>query len=46
MIMRKTMLAQQLNLLKYSIDYPSDTEIVLSAINPEEIVPVALTGLL
>lgn len=41
----QAMLAQQLNLLKYTIDYPADTEIVLSAINPEEIVPVALTGL-
>lgn len=36
---------QQLNLLKYIIDYPADEQIALVPVNPEHIAPVALTGL-
>lgn len=41
----QAMLAQQLNLLKYTIDYPADAAINLTEIRPDEIVPAALTGL-
>ena len=41
----QAMLAQQLNLLKYTIDYPADAAITLTEIRPDEIVPAALTGL-
>ncbi len=39
------MLEQQINLLKYIIDYPADEQIALTPVNPENITPVALTGL-
>ena len=39
------MLAQQLNMLKYIIDYPAEEEINLTPVNPEAITPAALTGL-
>lgn len=41
----RAMLTQQLNLLKYLIDYPADKEIALTAVDAEAIRPVALTGL-
>ena len=41
----QAMLAQQLNLLKYTIDYPADAAITLTEIRPDEIVSAALTGL-
>ena len=41
----QAMLAQQLNLLKYTIDYPADATITLTEIRPDEIVSAALTGL-
>lgn len=41
----QAMLEQQLNLLKYIIDYPAEKEIALVPVNTEAITPVALTGL-
>lgn len=41
----KAMLEQQLNLLKYTIDYPADAQIALVPVNSENITPVELTGL-
>lgn len=41
----KSMLTQQLNMLKYVIDYPADNEIALPPINTENFVPAELTGL-
>lgn len=41
----KSMLTQQLNMLKYVIDYPADNEIALTLINTENFVPAELTGL-
>lgn len=41
----KSMLTQQLNMLKYVIDYPADNEIALTPINTENFVPAELTGL-
>lgn len=40
-----SMLAQQMNLLKYVIDYPTEQAITLSPVDAETIEPVALTGL-
>lgn len=39
------MQAQQLNLLKYMIDYPADAEIALEPVNVEEMEPASLSGL-
>lgn len=41
----QAMLEQQLNLLKYIIDYPAEKQIALVPVNTETITPVALTGL-
>ena len=41
----KTMLEQQLNMMKYVIDYPAEKEIKLVELNTESIQNVALTGL-
>ncbi|RGM50391.1 MULTISPECIES: TolC family protein [Bacteroides] len=41
----KAMLEQQINLLKYIIDYPTNEQVTLTPVNPENITPVALTGL-
>lgn len=41
----RAMLTQQLNMLKYMIDYPSGAEIVLSPVDTENISTVELTGL-
>lgn len=41
----QAMMTQQLNLLKYLMDYPADREIALTAVDAESIRPVALTGL-
>ena len=41
----KSMLVQQLNLLKYVMDYPADEEIALTPVNPEQVESVSLTGL-
>ncbi len=41
----KSMLVQQLNLLKYVMDYPAEEEIALTPVNPEQVESVALTGL-
>ena len=41
----KSMLVQQLNLLKYVMDYPAEEEIALTSVNPEQVESVALTGL-
>lgn len=41
----KSMLAQQLNLLKYLMDYPAEEEIALTPADPEQVEPVSLTGL-
>jgi len=41
----QAMLTQQLNMLKYIIDYPAEEEINLVPVNPETITPTALTGL-
>ena len=41
----KSMLTQQLNMLKYVIDYPADNEIALTPINTKNFVPAELTGL-
>lgn len=41
----KSMLTQQLNMLKYVIDYPADNEIALTPINTENFVPAEFTGL-
>ena len=40
-----SMLTQQLNLLKYVMDYPADKEIALTPVDTEHITPVALSGL-
>lgn len=40
-----SMLTQQLNLLKYVMDYPSETAIALTPIDTEDIVPITLSGL-
>ena len=39
------MLEQQLNMLKYVLDYPADKDIALSPMDTESILPVDLTGL-
>lgn len=41
----QAMLEQQLNLLKYIIDYPAEKGIALAPVNTDNIIPVALTGL-
>lgn len=41
----KSMLVQQLNLLKYVMDYPAEEEIALTSVNPEQVESVSLTGL-
>ena len=41
----KSMLVQQLNLLKYVMDYPAEEEIALTPGNPEQVESVSLTGL-
>ena len=41
----QAMLEQQLNLLKYIIDYPAEERIALVPVNTENITPVELTGL-
>ena len=41
----QSMLTQQLNLLKYVIDYPADKEIVLTPVDTENTTSVSLTGL-
>ena len=41
----RAMQEQQLNLLKYIIDYPAEKQIALVPVNTETITPVALTGL-
>ena len=41
----QSMLTQQLNLLKYVIDYPADKEIALTPVDTENITSVSLTGL-
>ena len=41
----KAMLTQQLNMLKYVIDYPADSDIRLTAVNTEAIEQVELNGL-
>ncbi len=41
----KSMLVQQLNLLKYVMDYPAEEEIALTPVNPEQVESVSLTGL-
>ncbi len=41
----KSMLVQQLNLLKYVMDYPAEEEITLTPVNPEQVESVSLTGL-
>lgn len=41
----KSMLVQQLNLLKYVMDYPAEEEIALTPVNPEQVESVALSGL-
>ena len=41
----QAMLAQQLNLLKYMMDYPAEKEIALTPVNAESITPVELSGL-
>lgn len=40
----RAMQEQQLNLLKYIMDYPADEQIALVPVNSENITPVALTG--
>lgn len=41
----KAMLTQQLNLLKYIIDYPFDKDITLVPVDTENVINVSLTGL-
>lgn len=41
----KSMLVQQLNLLKYVMDYPADEEITLTPVDTERIQSTSLTGL-
>lgn len=41
----QSMLTQQLNLLKYVIDYPADKEIALTPVDAENTTSVSLTGL-
>ena len=40
-----SMLTQQLNLLKYVMDYPAEKDITLEPVNAETIAPIELTGL-
>lgn len=40
-----SMLAQQLNMLKYIIDFPAEKEIALTPVNAETISPMELSGL-
>ncbi len=39
------MLSQQINMLKYVIDYPAETEITLTPVDTESIIPVGMSGL-
>lgn len=41
----RSMLVQQLNLLKYVMDYPADEEIALTPVDTGNVVPVSLNGL-
>lgn len=41
----EAMLMQQLNLLKYMMDYPAEKEITLTSINADSITPIELNGL-
>ena len=41
----QSMLVQQLNLLKYVMDYPADEEIALTPVDTGNVVPVSLNGL-
>ena len=41
----KAMLAQQLNMLKYVMDYPADKEIALEPVDAQVLAPIELTGL-
>lgn len=41
----QAMLAQQLNLLKYVMDYPADQDIALEPVDAESLSPIELTGL-
>ena len=41
----QAMLEQQLNLLKYTIDYPAGKDIALTPVDTDDIAPVPLTGL-
>lgn len=41
----QAMLAQQLNMLKYVMDYPAEKDITLEPVNAETIAPIELTGL-
>lgn len=41
----RAMLAQQLNMLKYVIDYPAEQDIVLTAVDTDTIIPVESVGL-
>lgn len=41
----RAMLTQQINMLKYVIDYPADKDIALEAVDTESIIPVELSGL-
>ena len=41
----QAMMEQQLNLLKYIIDYPAEKDIALTPVDTENILPVALNGL-
>lgn len=39
------MLTQQINMLKYVIDYPAETDITLTPVDTESIIPVEMSGL-
>lgn len=41
----EAMLAQQMNMLKYVIDYPADKDIALTPVNPDAVETAGLTGL-
>lgn len=41
----QAMMKQQLNMLKYIMDYPAEKEIALTPVNTDSITTVALTGL-
>ena len=41
----QAMLVQQLNMIKYIIDYPAEKEITLEPVNSSNITPIELTGL-